>query len=279
MKQTNARAPSPPVRVHHHNVFTAFGETKTFREWLEDDRRAVEKTTLRNRLSEGWDFARALTMRATEQPTKHPYARTKLYRVWINIKTRCYTPSQTRYRYYGARGIRVCDEWRTSFLAFREWALANGYREGLVFHRKDRDGDFCPDNCAFVHGQQRRGRRGRPVTAFGETKTPAEWAADARCQCCHHTLSARLRSGLSPEVAITASNDQLRRRGRRMLSAFGETKSLLAWLSDPRCRTSRWGLYLRLAAGIDFEIALTSPPFTFAKPKRKRETREAAEGS
>ena len=50
-----------------------------------------------------------------------------LYSTFVGMKQRCHNPNHDHYRYYGARGIRICEEWRTDFEAFYEWAMNNGY--------------------------------------------------------------------------------------------------------------------------------------------------------
>jgi hypothetical protein len=51
--------------------------------------------------------------------------------------------------YYGGRGIIVCDEWGRAEV-FVEWAIENGYKEGLQIDREDNDGNYDPSNCRFV---------------------------------------------------------------------------------------------------------------------------------
>ena len=72
----------------------------------------------------------------------------------------------------------MCDEWRDDFLAFYEWAMSNGYTEGLAIDRIDNNGNYEPSNCrwvtAKVNGNNRR--TCRLVTYAGKTKTIAEWA-------------------------------------------------------------------------------------------------------
>lgn len=63
---------------------------------------------------------------------------------------RCYDPGDQSYRYYGAKGIRVCDEWRKFPIRFIEWALANGWESNLTIDRIDSDKDYCPENCHWI---------------------------------------------------------------------------------------------------------------------------------
>ena len=60
-----------------------------------------------------------------ERSRKHGMDGTKLYRVWCSMKERCRNPKCKAFKNYGARGIRVCDEW-LSFEPFRDWVFANG---------------------------------------------------------------------------------------------------------------------------------------------------------
>ena len=84
----------------------------------------------------------------------------RLYRIWQGIKRRCGNPAASNYQYYGARGITVCPEWRESYTAFRDWALANGYQEGLSIDRIDVNGNYCPENCRWITmAEQQRNKR------------------------------------------------------------------------------------------------------------------------
>jgi hypothetical protein len=82
-------------------------------------------------------------------PTKHGLHRHKLYGVHGSMKQRCTNPNSQRWQYYGGKGVSVCKEWQ-NFLTFYEWAIANGYQEGLSIDRIDPEGNYQPDNCHWI---------------------------------------------------------------------------------------------------------------------------------
>ena len=96
---------------------------------------------------------------------KHGYSREKLYLVWKSIKKRCYCKTDKSYKYYGANGISVCDEWKNDYVAFRNWAYENGYKETKEYTHYTIDrispfGNYEPSNCRICDWVvQRHNRR------------------------------------------------------------------------------------------------------------------------
>src|SRR3990167_9705676 len=81
---------------------------------------------------------------------QHGESNTKLYGVWRNMKNRILNPNHKQYKDYGGRGITICPEWTNDYITFRDWALSNGYKEGLIFDRENPDGNYEPSNCRFL---------------------------------------------------------------------------------------------------------------------------------
>ncbi len=102
-----------------------------------------------------------------EDECEGPYSERKgstnrLYRIFGHMRERCGVikgADERHLRDYRDRGIKVCDEWRHSFSAFREWALANGYRDDLTIDRIDNDGDYCPQNCRWATVSQQNANK------------------------------------------------------------------------------------------------------------------------
>ena len=131
----------------------------------------------------------------------------KLYNVWKNMKSRCYDKNSDRYYTYGARGVKICEEWKNNFRVFAKWAYQNGWKVGLSIERKDHNGNYCPENCTFItmNEQARNKTSNVLVTYNGETKCVAEWAEiigiDAK------TIYARLYRGITdPEIILYSGN-------------------------------------------------------------------------
>jgi hypothetical protein len=82
--------------------------------------------------------------------TKHSLCDHRVYILWGSMKDRCRHENATGYKYYGGRGISVCEEWRHDFIPFYKWALCHGWERGLQLDRIDNDGDYSPSNCQFI---------------------------------------------------------------------------------------------------------------------------------
>ena len=87
------------------------------------------------------------------------------------MKDRCYNPNNTGYVNYGGRGIKVCQEWLEDYENFYQWAMDNGYHEGLQIDRIDNNKGYSPDNCRWVdrYVQANNKRNIKKYTLNGKT--------------------------------------------------------------------------------------------------------------
>ena len=133
------------------------------------------------------------------QKEQHGGRYTRLYNIWLNMKQRCSNPKASHYEYYGGKGVSVCEEWEKSFSAFRDWALAHGYEDGLTIDRIESDKDYCPENCRWVTHLKQMSNTSRNVmlTYQGETHSLSEWSRIVGVP--YGTLKSRLRYGWSVE--------------------------------------------------------------------------------
>lgn len=112
----------------------------------------------------------------TDKTSDHP-----LYSVFRKIQDRCKNTNSTDYKYYGGRGIHVCDRWNTSKTkkAFHNFIddMENSYEVGLEIERLDVNGDYSPDNCTWVcrKSQVNNLRRNRKLKGFGIELNVTEW--------------------------------------------------------------------------------------------------------
>ena len=134
---------------------------------------------------------------------KHGMCYTPLNGVWRAMKRRCYYKKDSRYENYGGRGITVCDEWKDDFQAFYNWAMTNGYREGLSIDRIDVNGNYEPVNCRWATDKEQANntRSNHFLTYNGETHTISEWAEIVGMK--RDTLKRRIYSGWTIEKALT----------------------------------------------------------------------------
>ena len=126
----------------------------------------------------------------------------RVYDTWNRMIHRCYDINHHKYLSYGARGIKVCDEWKNNYDTFYKWAIENGYREGLWIERIDNDGDYCPENCKWAtrKEQMRNTRRSKHIEYNGETHCLAEWCEILNLY--YPTINGRLHKGWSIEKSF-----------------------------------------------------------------------------
>lgn len=134
----------------------------------------------------------------------HGLTNTREYVVWCGMIARCEYPKHKGFRYYGARGIRVCDRWRNSFEAFLEDMGEPPTARHVIDRYPDNDGNYEPGNCRWATVKQNANntRRTRWVEYGGIRLSVTQWAE--RIGMNAYTLRNRIFSlGWSVERAIT----------------------------------------------------------------------------
>ena len=108
---------------------------------------------------------------------KHGMTETKIYRTWAAMKRRCLNKNNARYKDYGGRGIKVCEEW----LEFENFFGDMGDKpKGKSLDRIDNNGNYCKENCrwADIFTQMNNTRRNHLLTYERKTQTIAQWSEE-----------------------------------------------------------------------------------------------------
>lgn len=111
--------------------------------------------------------------------TTHDMSKTKIYRRYLTMKTRCYNPKASQYQDYGGRGIRVCDRWKNSFEAFYE-DMYKTFQDGMTLERIDLNGDYEPSNVKWAtKDEQARNKRNNIwLEKDGRRMVVTDWARE-----------------------------------------------------------------------------------------------------
>lgn len=97
--------------------------------------------------------------------------------IYGSMKNRCNNPNSKDYKYYGGRGIRVCDKWQT-IKGFEE-DMYSAYAVGLTIERVNVNGDYCQENCIWIpRSEQWKNRRNSFIAYNGRSLRRSEWFED-----------------------------------------------------------------------------------------------------
>lgn len=193
----------------------------------------------------------------------HGMSKTRLYKLWGNMIERCENPKNNRYKVYGAKGIKVCDEWH-KFEVFQEWALKNGYDESLTkkeisIERIDVSGDYCPRNCKWIPLKEQHYNKSntRYIAYNGKKQSLSLWSAETGLS--EGCITSRLdKLGWSIEDALTTPSGG-KKTNQIYLEYDGKIQTLMDWSREtgipPHCIRQR--LYIH---NWSIEDALSKPP-------------------
>lgn len=135
---------------------------------------------------------------------KHGMSKSRLYRIYHDMVSRCYRESINGYENYGGRGIRVCDCWlgKDGFIHFMEWALSNGYSDQLTIDRIDSNGDYEPNNCKWSTPKEQANNTRATIflECNGVRRSLTEWSEMTGIS--KQTISKRIKSGCCVEEAL-----------------------------------------------------------------------------
>ena len=165
--------------------------------------------------------------------------RKRLRSIYNGMRLRCYNENSINYKYYGGKGVTICDEWLLSFENFFDWAINNGYNENLTIDRIDSEKEYSPDNCKWSTKKEQAYNRSMSVklTLNGRTMYMTEWSEELGID--KKTLSWRYRNGWSDEEILSNKKDII-------LTYNGESKNLLEWSKKTGIKKSTlWDRYNR----------------------------------
>lgn len=134
---------------------------------------------------------------------KHGNYNNRLYKIWYEMKRRCYNKNRKAYKYYGAKGISICDEWLNDYMNFRNWALDNGYNDTLTIERIDYTKNYCPENCTWITQQEQtqNSSHNHYLTLNDKTMTITQWSI--YLGMAPKTIRSRLKKGWKLENVLS----------------------------------------------------------------------------
>jgi len=149
------------------------------------------------------------------------------YRVWAGMWTRCTNEKESCFKYYGGRGIKVCDRWKS----FENFYLDMGPRpEGFEIDRRNNDGNYEPENCRWVSKKQNAQNKSNNhfIEYNGEIKTLSEWATITGI--IYPTILYRLKLKWTVAQALGFEEKKWDRSHKRVLFEYkGQKKYLTEW--------------------------------------------------
>jgi len=144
---------------------------------------------------------------------KHGMTHTRIYYIWANLRNKCYNNKDKYYKHYGEKGIKIHDEWldkENGFIKFYDWAMGNGYQEGLFINRIDDKGDFAPENCVwskYIDNSNFNKNKMKFITYNNETHTISEWSKITGLKA--RTILNRLQKGVNIDDLFLSRNEIL----------------------------------------------------------------------
>ena len=204
----------------------------------------------------------------TDQTT-HGLCYTRIYRIWHGIKARCGNKNSKIYRYYGGKGVTLCEEWH-DFMNFYNWAMGNGYADDLTIDRIDLNGNYEPSNCRWVdkYTQMNNMSTNKYYMYNGEKMTVPQISRATGVPA--YVLQFRLdKLGYSLDKAVNKPIAYRKNNNRGVkLTMNGVSKPLSHWAKEYGIREAT--LYGRIYyRNWDIERALTEPTHSYQRRKEE----------
>lgn len=151
----------------------------------------------------------------------HGYNKTTEYRIWLQIKGRCYCKSNKQYKDYGGRGIKMSDDWKNSFESF---LVDMGKRPSanLSIDRIDNDGDYCFENCRWATNEEQANNRRSSKKIFfnGKNLTLRQWAIEL-CKD-YDKMAIKIDNGWTPEDVLLCPDNMNKREYLQLMDKNDE---------------------------------------------------------
>lgn len=162
----------------------------------------IPRSVIAYRFSHGWDVEKIFTTPVKSTNLDDKDDKKRLNEIWKTMKQRCYNPNNEKYKTCGAKGICVCDEWKTDFHAFETWAISNGYEKSLTIMRIDLNKNYSPNNCKWATLQEQAKNRSNNhmIEYNGEKMTLEDWSRKVGISS--PTIRRRLKAGWSVKDAL-----------------------------------------------------------------------------
>lgn len=130
----------------------------------------------------------------------HGMALTSIHSVWATMLARCSNPNNEAFIYYGARGISVCERWKSFKLFYEDMGEKP---EGHQIDRIDVNGNYEKSNCRWVLPIENSNnkRNNRRMILNGKTQTMAQWSRELGIKVT--TIGERLKRGWTDEKALS----------------------------------------------------------------------------
>lgn len=138
--------------------------------------------------------------------TKHGMFGTKAYNTWNSMVMRCHNPNAQAYQNYGARGITVCQQWRT----FENFYADMGEPDGKTLDRIDNSLGYSKENCRWTTMKtQQNNKRSNVVLEYaGYRRTVTQWAEQLNTP--RSVLYDRLRAGWEVRRVLSTPKKKIR---------------------------------------------------------------------